>query len=146
MVLKPNMRILLAVIGCSAWAFPASAAEVKPLMKSSTSWDGGSISYPQGTPEISAVQITIKPGEKLPFHCHPVPTFGFIQSGSLIVETADGKTHAFKKDDVVVEVMNTVHRGHNPSKTRNTVLIVFYAGATTTPTTFPAEDENCGSK
>ena len=79
-------------------------------------------SYPQGQAEISAVKITINEGEPIPFHCHPVPTFGYIIKGTIQVNKPGGSSVIFNKGDAVIETMSHQHAG--PAE-----LVAFYAGA-----------------
>ena len=102
-------------------------------MKARTSWDGGAIAYPAGEPEITALKMSMRQDQESPFHCHPVPTFGYMLSGTLRVETDSGERKLLRAGDVVLEVMNTWHKGtavEGPVE-----FIVFYAGAVDTPNT-----------
>ena len=118
-----------------------------PLLDTQTSWDGEAISYPAGQANITAVILRIEEGDEPPFHCHPVPTMGYVLQGEIEVETADGKTAIFKQGESVVEVMRTVHRGR--ALKSPVEIIVFYAGAENVPTTvLPADDpdqQHCDS-
>ena len=138
---------LFYLLAPSLFALALQAAETQTLLRASTDWNGGAFHYPAGEPEITAVQITLKPGEKLPFHCHPIPTMGFLKSGALTVETLDGARRTLHAGEPLVEVMNAWHRGINSSKKEEAVILVFYAGAKDIPTThFPkhgGEKEAC---
>ena len=113
----------------------------KELLKSTTSWDGQALSYPKGEAELTSMRLTLKANQALPFHCHPVPTFGYILSGEMEVETAEGKTTRFKAGDAVIEVMKTVHRGR--ALDAPVEILVFYAGEKNTPNTvLPKDDPN----
>src|SRR6516164_8524060 len=78
-------------------------------LKTTTTWDGGAIAYPAGQAEVTSTILKIAAGETTRFHCHPVPTMGYVLKGTLEVETIDGKKHIFKEGDSAVEVMRTVH-------------------------------------
>ncbi|MEP5566626.1 MAG: cupin domain-containing protein [Halioglobus sp.] len=116
-----------------------SLAMAEPLLKTSHSWDGGEISYPSGTAEVSSVVLKLEEGKAAPFHCHPIPTMGYVLQGSAKIETNTGETTVLSQGDSVVEVMRTVHRGialDGPVE-----IVVFYAGAEGLPTTvLPADD------
>ncbi|MCG8672569.1 MAG: cupin domain-containing protein [Pseudomonadales bacterium] len=125
------MRIL--AIGLLAWMSVSSFAAPEQLLKATTSWDGGEIFYPKGDAEITSIILRLEPGQKSKFHCHPIPTLGYVLKGELDVETKDGKKVRLKKGDAAIEVMRTVHRGiaiDGPVE-----ILVFYAGATDMPTT-----------
>jgi len=131
------MKILF-VLSIMLMAF-FSHAKPQVIMQETTSWDGGEIAYPDGQPQITAVRLRFEADADVPFHCHPVPTFGYIVKGNLKVETKDGKTTILKEGHPAVEVMRTVHKGtpiDGPVE-----ILVFYAGATDIPNTvFPDKD------
>lgn len=109
------------------------------LIKSSTSWDGTTFHYPKGEAELTSMRLRLQAYQTLPFHCHPVPTFGYIISGELEVETKDGKTTLFEAGDAVIEVMRTVHRGR--ALDAPVEILVFYAGEKNTPNTVLPKDD-----
>jgi len=124
-MLKIMVLTLITLFGANVFA--------EEILKTQTSWDGGSITYPQGQAEITSHRLTISPKTDMPFHCHPVPTLGHILKGQLLVETLAGKTTLLKAGDSVVEVMKTVHRGK--AIDADVEIVVFYAGATNLPDT-----------
>ena len=107
------------------------------------SWNGGSFSYPSGSPEITARTLTLDGSKPIPFHCHPVPTMAHVLHGELEVETLNGQKKVFSQGDSLVEVMGTVHRG--VVITAPVELIVFYAGAIGVPNTVLADDNTAKS-
>jgi hypothetical protein len=45
------------------------------------------IRYPSGAPaRLTAVEITLQPGEQTGWHTHPVPVFGYILDGELTID------------------------------------------------------------
>lgn len=128
---------LLATLALPA-ALPA-LAQPEPLLKTTTTWEGGAIAYPDGQAEVTAVILRIGEGDIPPFHCHPVPTMGYVLKGVVEVETKDGKKRRMAAGESVVEVMNTVHRG--VAVEAPVEIIVFYAGAKGVPTTVKPEDD-----
>ncbi len=103
------------------------------LLKVTESWDGGTFSYPVGKPEVTSFKLSLEEGKKTPFHCHPVPTMGYVLEGEIEVTTGSGKKQIFKAGQSVVEVMSTVHQGraiNGPVE-----IVVFYAGEVGTPNT-----------
>jgi quercetin dioxygenase-like cupin family protein len=110
---------------------PIYGAEV--LLETQTSWDGGGLTYPTGKAQVTSIMLHIEPGEVPPFHCHPVPTMGYVLRGTLEVETELGDTRRIVKGSAVVEVMKTLHRGRAVDGPVD--IIVFYAGAQGVPTT-----------
>ena len=113
----------------------------KDLIKTTTTWEGEKISYPKGQAKITSQKLSIKEGEVTKFHCHPVPTFGYILKGKVEVETKDGKTITFSEGESAVEVLRTVHRGK--AVDGPVEIIVFYAGSSSMPNTvLPENDKN----
>lgn len=135
-----NARAWISVLAVSALVTgPAYAATV--LLETHTSWDGGALAYPAGDAQITSVMLHIEPGEVPPFHCHPVPTMGYVLNGTLEVETQKGDKVRLEPGSSVVEVMNTAHRGLAVDGPVD--IIVFYAGAEGIPTTvLPGSDES----
>jgi quercetin dioxygenase-like cupin family protein len=116
----------------------AQAAEV--LLETQTSWDGGDLTYPAGKAQVTSVMLHLEPGAELPFHCHPVPTMGYVKRGLLEVETKRGDMRSFAEGSAVVEVMNTLHRGRAVGGPVD--IVVFYAGADGVPVTvLPGSEE-----
>ncbi len=128
---------LLTMLSCTSLA--------EPLLSATESWDAGSFSYPGGKAEITSIVLSLEEGKAAPFHCHPVPTMGYVLKGTVQVETKSGKTTTIAEGDALVEVMRTVHRGiavDGPA-----AIVVFYAGAEGVPNTvLPSDDpegEHC---
>lgn len=104
-----------------------SAATSKNLVKTTTSWDGKPLPAIQfSQPEITIKEITVEPGEKLPWHQHPVINTGILLSGQLTVHTQDKKID-LNAGDTLVEVMNTSHYGENTGNEPATVIVFYIA-------------------
>jgi quercetin dioxygenase-like cupin family protein len=130
------------VLGVLCWLAAAAVPAAEPLLQSTTSWDGGAFEYPDGKPEVTSVILAIGEGDEPPFHCHPVPTMGYVLRGVLQVETADGNKAVFRAGESVVEVMRTVHRG--VAVEPPVEVVVFYAGAEGVPVTVLPDDDPAG--
>lgn len=81
------------------------------LLRTTTTWEGAEIVYPKGKAEITSIKLKIDEGQTTPFHCHPVPTLGYILKGQVEVETRSGKSVTLHEGESVVEVLRTLHRG-----------------------------------
>ena len=107
----------IAALMLTAMAGGASADEaIKTdlLLRTSTTNIGQPIVYPRhGTPEISAMIVTIPPGGATELHTHPVPVIGYILEGELEVRAAGGKVNRYKAGDSFVEALNHPHAGTN---------------------------------
>jgi quercetin dioxygenase-like cupin family protein len=113
----------LLLLSVCAQADPV--AEV--LLTTSNSWNGGSFSYPGGEPEVTVVTLKMNDGDETGFHCHPVPAFAYIISGSIMVETASGEQMTLNAGDAMAEVMNTIHNGR--AMDGPIELVAFYTGS-----------------
>ena len=78
-----NIRVLgiglvvagLCWTGALGAAEPAPAVTSKIILKTTRSWDGTPIVYPQGTAEVTGIIVTVAPGAQTGWHAHPVPSF-----------------------------------------------------------------------
>ena len=132
-------RLLVkALILTSCFISPLSFAGVELILQTSQSWDGGAIAYPKGDPEISAIRLTLKEGEEAKFHCHPVPTLGYIAQGTVEVTTITGKSTRLHQGETAVEVMNTWHKGK--AVDGDVEIIAFYVGVKGLKNTFRMGD------
>jgi quercetin dioxygenase-like cupin family protein len=123
---------LVALPGFAAEATPpVSAAQV---LKTTHSWDGKPIVYPQGSGEATALRIEIQPGAETGWHQHPVPSFAMVLEGTLQVTLRDGSSRRFGAGEAFAEVVNTSHNGRNVGAAPVKLLVV-YAGASGTALT-----------
>ncbi len=132
-------RMLLVVLASLA----LSAQSAEQLIQTSTSWDGGEIAYPEGEAEITAIRLIAREGEWAPFHCHPVPTMGYVLNGTVKVQLKNGREATFGPGETVVEVMRTLHRGQGVGG--DAELLVFYAGAKGLPVSFTHGEKDAES-
>lgn len=121
--------VAAALLPLSAQAIePSQTVKVTQLLKTTTSWNGAPLKYPQGQAEITSLMVEIAPGGETSWHEHPVPSFGFLLEGTLEVSLADGRKKLLKPGEALAEVIATAHNGRNVGTTP-LKLIVFYAGA-----------------
>ncbi len=142
MSLPARTRTVLICVAAALLPFGAQAIEpsqtvkVTQLLKTTQTWNGAPIKYPQGQAEVTSLMIEIAPGGETKWHEHPVPSFGILLEGSLEVSLADGKKKLVKPGEALAEVIATAHNGVNVGKTP-VKLIVFYAGAVDKQLTVP---------
>ncbi len=105
-----------------------AAVKVTPLFKTTSSWDGLQIVYPEGQAEVTALYLEIAPGGSTGWHYHPVPSFAFVIEGTLEITLADGRSKRLESGEGLAEVTNVRHVGRAVSNTP-VKLVVFYAGA-----------------
>ena len=103
-----------------------ACVETTELLRTSQSWNGMELpDYPQGRPELVAVKYVIPPGEKLGWHHHVSMNHGVLVQGELKIIGQDGNTTVLRAGDVVVEMVDAVHRGESCG-TEPVVLYMFY--------------------
>jgi quercetin dioxygenase-like cupin family protein len=106
---------------------PTQTVKVTQLLKTTQTWNGVPIKYPEGQAEVTSLMIEIAPGGETNWHEHPVPSFGVLLEGSLEVSLADGRKKLVKPGEALAEVIATAHNGRNVGKIP-LKLIVFYVG------------------
>lgn len=112
------------------------------LVSSESSWNGKMYErYPEGTPQLTVVRMTIPAHTSLPWHTHPMPNAAYIISGQMTVEElATGKTRTFRAGEAFGESVDDTHRGTTGEE--ETVVIVTYATVAGLPLSVPAEDNH----
>lgn len=134
-LLLSTAAIVLAFTACTKSYSENTLGEVssEKVIESSVSWNGDSLpNYPEGTPKVTVLRITIPPHAKLDMHKHPIINVGVLIKGSLTVNSEDGEVNTINAGDGIVELVNKYHFGENTGDTP-AELIVFYAGDETSP-------------
>lgn len=106
-----------------------SSVKVTPILKTTQSWDGKPIVYPEGQAEITGLLVEIAPGGEAGWHEHPVPSFGMVLEGTLEITQKNGQVKRLQAGEALAEVVSTLHNGRSVGK-QPVKIIVFYAGAT----------------
>lgn len=97
------------------------------LLKTTTTWAGQPITYPQGDAEITMVKIEIAVGGETGWHAHPVGSYAYVLQGDLEIRLEDGRRQRVKAGDVLPEVIGLAHSGRNLGDVP-VQLIVLYTG------------------
>ena len=122
-------------------AAPAGAADeagTRTVLSTGTTVTNEPIRYPTGAPaQITAVEITLAPGQQTGWHMHPVPLFGYILEGELTVDYGALGKRVFHQGDGLAEAMNEAHNGRNTGQGPVKILAVFI-GAQGVRDTIPA--------
>lgn len=130
---------LVWLVSCQKQSNTITEITVKKLAQDSSSWNGMPLpAYPQGTPEITILKITIPPHTKLKQHKHPVINAGVVLSGELTVISEHQDTLFLEAGDPIVELVDTWHYGENKGDDP-LEIIVFYAGVKGKPITIARE-------
>ena len=126
---------LTSLLSSAVHAGDATGVTTEVLAKTGISWDGSSLpAYPDKSPEITILRITVPVGISLQLHHHSVINAGLLLSGELTVITEDDKMLHLNAGDPIVEVVNKWHYGKNTGKVP-AVILVFYAGVIDMPIT-----------
>ena len=78
-----------------------------------------------GPATVSTRALTLKPGEKLPWHYHPGFAFNVVKSGTLTVEDGCGGEKTLAPGQGFEEMDGRVHRGKNLGETEVVVYDTF---------------------
>lgn len=130
----PVLALALACPGPGSALENQGAVSVRPLLQTTTTWDGAPLAWPAGEAELTALEVTIAPGGETGWHEHPVPSFGVLLEGELEIRLRDGRTRRVQAGDALAEVIATAHNGRSVGSVPAR-LLVFYAGAKGTPLT-----------
>jgi quercetin dioxygenase-like cupin family protein len=132
MSIARNIAATLAVLLITTMFTAANAADkspdyarVVPLVATSKTIVGETISYPPGTAKITSAIVTLKPGESTGFHKHGVPTYGYIVSGAVTVDYGDHGKRTYKTGAAFMEAMGVWHDGTNDGQVPCRILVVF---------------------
>jgi quercetin dioxygenase-like cupin family protein len=99
---------------------------VRTILSTGTTVTGETITYPSGAPaQMTAVEITLAPGQQTGWHTHPVPLFGYILDGELTVDYGPKGQRVYRKGDGFAEATNEAHNGRNLADQPVTILAVF---------------------
>jgi quercetin dioxygenase-like cupin family protein len=135
-----NSRALRSLAACLMLAVllgPATAQNPQPapanvspgvrtILSTGTTVTGETIKYPSGAPaQMTAVEITLAPGQQTGWHTHPVPLFGYILDGELTVDYGPKGQRVYHKGDGFAEATNEAHNGRNLADKPVTILAVF---------------------
>jgi quercetin dioxygenase-like cupin family protein len=121
----------------SASAAVAESSGTRSVLSTGTTVTDEPIRYPSGAAHITAVELTLKPGQQTGWHTHAVPLFGYILEGELTVDYGVKGKRTYRKGEALAEAMNEAHNGRNTGRRTLKILVVFI-GADGVPNTSPA--------
>jgi quercetin dioxygenase-like cupin family protein len=118
-------------------AAPAAADETEsaqyqslltPLLSGNTTIIGQQITYPEGTPKVTAAVVVVAPGKETGWHIHTVPLFAYMLEGELTVDYGSKGVKVYKAGEPLLEAENWPHNGINKTDKPVRILAV-YMGA-----------------
>lgn len=132
--MKTKQLLMGCTIAVAAVASTTVRAECAPdalgactemLLQSNVTWDGEPMRYLRTkTPELTIRTIQFSPQTYNQWHIHEAPVYIYVMSGSFEVILGDGRHETWFAGQAFNEVMNTVHKGGNPSSTEWTKLVI----------------------
>ena len=128
-------KFLLSTAGFLLLAGAATADEspqytklLTPILESGQTILGQPITYPAGTPKVTAAMVVLQPGKETGWHTHSVPIFAYVVEGEISVDYGDKGVKVYKAGDGLLDAMNWPHDGVNKG-TAPVRLLVVYMGA-----------------
>jgi quercetin dioxygenase-like cupin family protein len=98
---------------------------VQPLLSSGQTILGQKIAYPAGaSPGVTAVILTLEPGEETGWHTHAAPMFAYIIEGELTVDYGPHGKRVYRAGDSLLEAIDLPHNGRNTGPGNVRVLAV----------------------
>lgn len=130
-LLIASAAIALGTFGSAAKSQP----EIETLLDTQTTVLGQPIAYPtEGAARITAVIVTLAPGEETGRHRHAVPLYGQVLSGQVTIDYDGHGSKTFRAGDAFMEALGTWHNGRNSGDEPVRILAVFL-GAEGVPNT-----------
>ncbi len=121
--------ILVAGAAIFAGAIKALAADqpvVETLLETQTTNLGQPIEYPVGNAaKITAMIVTLAPGEETGRHRHAVPLYGQVLSGQVTIEYGEHGSKTYQAGEAFMEAVGTWHNGHNSGDETLRILAIF---------------------
>jgi quercetin dioxygenase-like cupin family protein len=114
----------------------ASYRAVETLLATNNTILDQALAYPASGPaRVTAVIVSLQPGEETGWHSHDVPLFGYVLEGELTVDYAGYGTKVYLAGDSVMEAIGTAHNGRNSGARVMRILAVFMGAEGTTNST-----------
>jgi quercetin dioxygenase-like cupin family protein len=124
----PTILLALGII-LSGGSPAATREETSVLLDTGTTTLGQKLSYPAGAPHVTAVIVTMQPGETTGWHQHDVPMFCYMLEGEITVDYGKSGARTYRKGDALMEAIDVAHDGRNTGKSPARVLVVFMGAA-----------------
>ena len=128
-------RVVTVLASATLYPWPSLAEPIteqpisaEVVLRAQSSWTGIDFQYPEGTPEITVLEITFQPGAKSAPHTNQMPGAAIVLQGSLFCKAENGIERTFQQGDAFPTSFRTnPHTCKNTGST-TTKALVFYAG------------------
>ncbi len=131
---------LLACSGAQAIAHDYEGgitAEPISLQNKSTDVLKQPFNYPQDTPSITPLNVTLGAHEETNWHKHSVPMWVYVTEGSFTVDYGSKGKKVMQKGMSYIEAVDWCHKGMNGHQ--ESKAVVFYMGAVSTANHLPCK-------
>lgn len=153
--MERNNLIKAGLIAFFAMASSVSFAACDPkapgactdmLLDTTTTWDGTPMHYVRTTKPVLTVRtIQFSPTTYNAWHFHEAPVYVYVMSGDFEVISFDDrgkeKRAMFHAGDAFNEVVDTTHRGGNPSASNWTKILIMTPSEVNCPFMTPADSK-----
>jgi quercetin dioxygenase-like cupin family protein len=107
-------------------ALAADQPVIETLLETQTTNLGQPIEYPAGNAaKITAVIVSLAPGEETGRHRHAVPLYGQVLSGQVTIDYGEHGSKTYKAGEAFMEAVGTWHNGHNSGDETLRILAIF---------------------
>ena len=137
-----NRKLILVVVLCAITIFAVTAYAVT-VVRLAQGTIASSEVFNGGPALVTVLQITLEPGEVIPWHYHPGKTYVIIQTGTITEDDGCGGSEVFTAGQAFEEPIPRVHQVRNTG----TVQAVLFATLITSPGqpfTIPTGGPLCG--
>ena len=121
--------ILVTGVAIFVWPIRVLAEDppvIETLLETQTTNLGQPIEYPAASAaKITAVIVTLAPGEETGRHRHAVPLYGQVLSGQVTIDYGAHGSKTYKAGEAFMEAVGTWHNGHNSGDETLRILAIF---------------------
>ena len=116
---------LFFLMAATSLAQAQSFYPAQPLLTTGQTVVGEDIVYPtNGKAVVSAIIVTLAPGEQTATHTHGSPFFAYILEGEITVDYGDKGKRTYRAGEALMEAMHLSHAGTNTGATPVRILAV----------------------
>lgn len=116
---------------------PYGKPVVTTLLATETTIIGQKITYPKtDNAKVTAITVTMQPGQTTGWHKHDVPVFAYILEGELTVDYGRDGKRVYRTGDSFMEAQHSAHTGSNQGE-KPVKLIAVHIGGQGIPNSEP---------
>ncbi|MFN3892392.1 MAG: cupin domain-containing protein [Beijerinckiaceae bacterium] len=104
---------LFMLLASTPLAQAQSFYPAQPILMTGQTVVGEEIVYPAGKAVVSAIIVTLAPGEQTAPHRHGAPFFAYILEGEITVDYREKGKRTYRAGEALMEAMDVAHAGAN---------------------------------